>query len=175
MHFQRGKSKPEMEPGLSGSRVTRSPGQRYWPGRVTGQCVRPSVWPGFGWCAFIVALFLQSNTISANQYPWFRFRFSYRHSTTGLLISVSARNIYSLTCWLSLWRHDVFGFDVIDCRPGRVGSGTRVTDRKSWPGSISGPNTAVGRAALCCHLANATELLTPVLRSIATRLDFQWV
>jgi len=37
---------------VSGSRVTRSTGQRFWPdrvgsGRVTGQCVRPGFWPGF--------------------------------------------------------------------------------------------------------------------------------
>ena len=31
------------------------------------------------------------------------------------------------------------------------------------------------RAALCCHLANATDLLTSVLRTIATWLDFQWI
>jgi len=31
------------------------------------------------------------------------------------------------------------------------------------------------RAALCCHLANATDLLTPVVRTIAMWLDFQWV
>jgi len=43
----------------------------------------------------------QSNAISAN-YPrlWFRLR----HATSCLLISVSARNIYLLTCWLTLWR-----------------------------------------------------------------------
>jgi len=46
-------------------------------------------------CAFIVALFLRSNAISANWYARFnRFRFGSRHSTTGLLISVNVRNIY---------------------------------------------------------------------------------
>jgi len=62
-------------------------------------------------CAFIMAMFLQSNTISANKYP--RFRFGFHHSTTGLLISVSACNIYLLTCWLSFWHHNVSGFDII--------------------------------------------------------------
>jgi len=39
-----------------------------WLGRVMGQCVRPGVWPSleFLTCAFIVALFLQTNTVSAN-------------------------------------------------------------------------------------------------------------
>jgi len=73
-------------------------------------------------CAFIVALFLQSNTISASR------GFGFGHSTTGLLISVRARNIYLFTCWLSLWRHDVSGFDVI-WATDRVGSG-RVTGSK---------------------------------------------
>jgi len=80
-----------------------------------------------------------------------------RFSTTGLLISVSARNIYLLTCWLSLWHH---GFGLLPGNwycyeavvqvlfqnthwPNRVtgskafGLG-RVTGQKSGPGSISG-------------------------------------
>jgi len=66
-------------------------------------------------CAFIVALFLPSNTISAN-YPVFGS------------VPVSARNIYLLTCWLSLWCYDVSGFDVISATVfcltvTRVGSG----------------------------------------------------
>ena len=48
--------------------------------------------------------------VTKSRQPHPRFRFGSRHSTTGLLISVSACNIYLLTCWLSLWRHDVSGF-----------------------------------------------------------------
>jgi len=58
-------------------------------------------------CTFITALFLQSNIISANsvsvRFPSLHYWFTY----------FSSRNIYLLTCWLSLWRHDVSGFDVI--------------------------------------------------------------
>jgi len=61
-----------------------------------------------------------------------------RHSTTDLFISVSARNIFLLTCLLYLWRHN------------RVGSGHRVKRRrvgsghglKIWPSSISGSSTS---------------------------------
>jgi len=61
----------EMQPGLrvTGHQVTGS-AILAGSGRVTGQCVRRGVWPGF-WVltsAFIVAFFLQSNTISANYY-----------------------------------------------------------------------------------------------------------
>jgi len=56
---------------VSGSRVTVSPGQRFWPGRI-GSWVSvsdPMFDPVLSFvltCAFIVAFFLQSNTISAN-------------------------------------------------------------------------------------------------------------
>jgi len=43
-------------------------------------------------CAFIAALFLRSNTISAVSVS---VLFGFRHSTTGLFISVSARNIFT--------------------------------------------------------------------------------
>jgi len=39
-------TKAEMEPGLSGSRVTGSPGQRFWPGRVGSRGSVPD--PAFG-------------------------------------------------------------------------------------------------------------------------------
>jgi len=46
------------------NRVTGSLGQRFWPGRVTGQCIRPMTRCLTRFCvltcAFIVALFLQS-------------------------------------------------------------------------------------------------------------------
>ena len=56
-------------PEMQGRNGTGSPGQRFWPGRV-GSRVSMSD-PVFDpvlslTCAFIVALFLQSNTISAN-------------------------------------------------------------------------------------------------------------
>ena len=80
-------------------------------------------------CTLIVALCLQSNTISAN-YRRFRFRFGSRHSTTGLLISVSARNIYLLTYVLIVlmtsrrfWISRHLGY-----WPGRVGSRVKNPD-----------------------------------------------
>jgi len=63
---------PDQCPTLSRD-GTWSAGQRFWPGRVrsnTCQCVRSGVWTLTQFwlltCAFIVAVFLQSNTISEN-------------------------------------------------------------------------------------------------------------
>ena len=60
-----------------------SPGQRFCLGQVTGQCVRPSVWPGFEYACLSGRCFYVGKLISEVSVS---VRFG--HSTTGLLISV---------------------------------------------------------------------------------------
>jgi len=106
---------PENEPGLRVTDHRVSDFGRVGSGRVTGQCVRPGAWPGFEFYLARLSWRCFYRVTPSRQTIIFAVSVSvcFRHCTTGLLISVNARNIYLLTCWLSFWRHDVSRFDVI--------------------------------------------------------------
>ena len=116
-----------------------------------GRCIRPSVWTGFQF--YHARWSWRSFFLSAYKYPRFRFRFGSRHSFSGLLISVSARNIYMVTratrgTWLSVWCHVSIG--IVPKKPGRVGSWVKILTRfhHAWNNRV---NRSVKISRSCLH------------------------